>query len=162
MVSFQIFFPAVQAQLHRIIEVREIWGSLWALLNKLLLCKTRAACFIFVPDLSRQPGSHQGQVQEQLHGWAVLAAAKGIQWAPLRHCATTFTWKAFTFLCFSLLMSFSVLRVWGHFPCNGSTVMWVIKLPKLPLLTGATTAGCKVLTVFLYSSKVWLAVSGYS
>lgn len=67
MVSFQVFFPAVQTQLHRIIEIREIRGSLQVLLNKLLLCKTRAACFIFVPDASRQPGSRQGQVQEQLH-----------------------------------------------------------------------------------------------
>lgn len=67
MVSFQVFFPAVQTQLHRIIEIREIWGSLQVLLNKLLLSKTRAACFIFVPDASRKPGSHQGKVQEQLH-----------------------------------------------------------------------------------------------
>lgn len=67
MVSFQVFFRAVQTQLHRIIKIGEIWGSLQVLLNKLLLWKTRAACFVSVPDASRQPGSCQGQVQEQLH-----------------------------------------------------------------------------------------------
>lgn len=79
MVSFQVFFPAVQTQLNRIIKIREIWGSLRVVLNKLLLCKTRAACFIFVPDASRQPGSCQGQVQEQLHGGCIPAPAKGIR-----------------------------------------------------------------------------------
>lgn len=86
MVSFQVFFPAVQTQLHRIIKIREIWGNLQVVLNKPLLCKTRAACFIVVPDASRQPGSHKGQVQEQLHGWAKPAPAKGMQRTPETLC----------------------------------------------------------------------------
>lgn len=42
-------------QLHRIIKIRETWSSLKVLLKKVLLGKTKAACFVFVPNASRQP-----------------------------------------------------------------------------------------------------------